>query len=157
MERHREGFSLVEILIVVLILGILAMVVVPKFASSSYDAKDAALSTDLKSVRRQIELYTQQHRSRGPEVDEMGQLETTNFANRLTRRTTPEGALDDTGPRGPYLSEWPSNPFVDATVAQTITFGKGTVSPRNGTSGWYFSIQTRQIYVNSKEGAESVN
>ena len=53
MMNRNKGFTLVEILIVVIILGILAAIVVPKFTEASDDAKLSALTTDLKIVRSQ--------------------------------------------------------------------------------------------------------
>lgn len=157
MDRPREGFTLVETLIVVLILAILAMAVAPEFATSSQDARDAALVTDLQTVRQQLLLYKEQHNGRYPLLDPSGQQDTGSFVDRLTSRTAADGAIENTGQFGPYLTEWPSNPFCDAAVAQKINFGKLETSPRDGTSGWYFSTRTSQIYVNSKDGATSMD
>ena len=44
----KGGFSLVEILIVVLILAILALVIVPRFAGASAATKTPSLATDLR-------------------------------------------------------------------------------------------------------------
>ena len=56
----RKAFTLIEILIVVVILGILAAVVVPQFTNASEDANDAAVRTQLQTLRGQIELYRAQ-------------------------------------------------------------------------------------------------
>src|ERR1043166_3633227 len=55
------GFTLVELLIVVIILSILAAIVVPQFASSTTDAKYSALDSNLATMRAAAELYNQQH------------------------------------------------------------------------------------------------
>ncbi|MEL7087296.1 MAG: prepilin-type N-terminal cleavage/methylation domain-containing protein, partial [Planctomycetota bacterium] len=52
-----KGFTLVEILIVVVILGILAAIVIPQFTSASESAKASSLVTQLQSLRSQLELY----------------------------------------------------------------------------------------------------
>ena len=59
----RRGFTLIEILIVVVILGILAAVVVPQFTNAADDANDAAVRTQLQTLRGQIELYRAQQSS----------------------------------------------------------------------------------------------
>ena len=59
--KARSGFTLVEILIVVVILGILAAIVIPQFTSASTEAKESALMSDIQSMRSQIELYKIQH------------------------------------------------------------------------------------------------
>ncbi len=59
--QEKRGFTLVEILIVVVILGILAAIVIPQFTEASTEAKTSSLCTDLQTVRSQIELYKVQH------------------------------------------------------------------------------------------------
>jgi len=60
-HRNQAGFTLVELLIVAIILAILAAIVVPQFASSTDDALDSALKSNLAGIRSSIDLYTQQH------------------------------------------------------------------------------------------------
>ncbi|MFZ4574892.1 MAG: type IV pilin protein [Phycisphaerales bacterium] len=53
----RKAFTLVEILIVVVILGILAAIVVPQFTSATQDAQTGNIRAQLKSLQNQIELF----------------------------------------------------------------------------------------------------
>jgi general secretion pathway protein G len=53
----RKAFTLVEILIVVVILGILAAIVVPQFTNATQDAQAGNLKAQLSSLNRQLELY----------------------------------------------------------------------------------------------------
>ncbi len=63
IRKHRNsGFTLVEILIVVIILGILAAIVIPQFTNASQDARRNSLMSQLQTVRSQIELYKLQHK-----------------------------------------------------------------------------------------------
>jgi len=57
MMSRVKAFSLVEILIVVVILGILAAVAVPKFASASQDAMTSATQSTVAGVRSAIATY----------------------------------------------------------------------------------------------------
>ena len=57
----RSGFTLIEVVIVVLIIGILAAVAVPKLFDTSSKAKDNGLRQTLSVVRRAIELYKAQN------------------------------------------------------------------------------------------------
>lgn len=54
---RKKGFTLVEILIVVVILGILAAIVIPQFTDASTEAKVSSLVSNLHAVRSQIQLY----------------------------------------------------------------------------------------------------
>ena len=59
--RTIRGFTLVEILIVVSILGIMAAIVIPQYNSSTGEARLAALRSNLHAVRKQLELYKIHH------------------------------------------------------------------------------------------------
>ncbi len=54
-----RGFTLVEVLIVVIILGILATIVVPQFSDASQDANGATLKSTLAALRTLIDLQYQ--------------------------------------------------------------------------------------------------
>ena len=64
--KSRKGFTLVEILIVVIILGILAAIVIPQFTNASEDARKGNMKSQLQTLRSQIELFKLQHRDSAP-------------------------------------------------------------------------------------------
>ena len=55
--RFSKAFTLIEILIVVVILGILAAIVIPQFTKASEDAQGGNVASQLSTIRNQIELY----------------------------------------------------------------------------------------------------
>ena len=116
----RRGFTLIEILIVVVILGILAAVVVPQFTNAADDANDAAVRTQLQTLRGQIELYRAQ-----------------NSADPALLVTGWTDLID-----GDYLMGAPSNPLASSsTIAAAAAAGVGWVwrakSATNPTLGLY--------------------
>lgn len=146
---YRKAFTLVEILIVVIILGILAAIVIPQFTEASQDARASALRTDLQTIRSQLELYKVQHLDRYPHMVYDGstwQEDTGNFLDRLTGTTDLYGNTggDD---YGPYLQQFPANPFASDN-GREVAFGTGSPDG-SGDPGWYFNTETGQIYANT--------
>lgn len=154
---RRGAFTLVEVLIVVVILAIIAMLVAPKYMSAAEDARESQLATDTQVLRKQINLYIAEHMGRGPELNEKGSSDRANFVARLTSRTTPDGKIDPAGTCGPYVYEWPANPFVPADVATTIKFAKGSKPLRDDRAGWYYATDTRILSPNGKTGGLSLD
>lgn len=60
-QALRAGFTLVEILIVVVILGILAAIVIPSFASATDDTRKSAFVKDLRTFEQALVLYEMDH------------------------------------------------------------------------------------------------
>jgi prepilin-type N-terminal cleavage/methylation domain-containing protein len=60
-RTHNRAFTLIEILIVVVILGILAAIVIPQFTDASQEAMEASVRSQLQTIRGQIELYNVQN------------------------------------------------------------------------------------------------
>jgi prepilin-type N-terminal cleavage/methylation domain-containing protein len=57
MARHKSGFTLIEMLIVVVVIGILAAIAVPKFAEIKGRARAATLRADLRNLVTAQEEY----------------------------------------------------------------------------------------------------
>ena len=135
VARRRTGFTLVEILIVVTILGILAAIVVPQFSTASDTARGSALETTLTRVRQQLQVYASQHDGNFPTL--------ARFEAQLTGSSDVDGATAARGTEGytlgPYLTEMPVNPHTEAS-----DLGTGAA----GTSSWYYDEATGDFRAN---------
>jgi general secretion pathway protein G len=138
--KAKRGFTLVEILIVVVILGILAAIVIPQFTEASTEAKTSALVSDLQGVRSQIELYKIQHNDLLPGQDVIGgAVDAAGFVTDLTSQTNQAGAPGTDF--GPYLQKFPSNQFTTG-APQAVTVAGATPGEDNTGNGWYFNTTT---------------
>jgi len=91
----KQGFTLIEIMLVVVILGILAAMVVPKLTGRSDDARRSVAKTDIESnLALGIDLYEVDTGSYPESLDDLV--------------TAPSGA---TGWKGPYLKKKPLDPW----------------------------------------------
>jgi general secretion pathway protein G len=126
-KRKNSGFTLVEILIVVVILGILAAIVIPQFSQASSEARESSLKSNLQAIRSQIELYRIQHNDLLPAE---GALEAA-----LTTKTDIDGVLWVSGVGyGPYMKTIPVNPFTNAAVIAAASDAAG------GAVDWVYDI-----------------
>ena len=126
-RRIRKGFTLVEILIVVIILGILAAIVIPQFTNASQEARENSTHSLLQTIRAQLELYKLQHGDLWPTTS--GNPVAAEFAwSSLTGTTTYASKTF-----GPYLQQVPVNPLNgSSTVAAAPALGVGFVFDTNG-------------------------
>jgi general secretion pathway protein G len=88
--RGQRGFTLVELMVVMLIISVLAAIAIPAFIASIKSAREAVLKEDLHVLRQAIDSYTMD-KQKGPT------------------------ALDDLV-QGGYLKEIPSDPMTHSTT-----------------------------------------
>jgi general secretion pathway protein G len=159
-QHSREaGFTLVELLIVVIILGILAAIVVPQFGASTDDARATALESNLAGLRSQVDLYYQHHGSYPSSSASSGGAglpvganpgtgaadQEQAFLDQMTLFTNMAGqasTIKDTVYKyGPYLKSatFPPMPYTDINTVNIQTTGAldhtGAAAPG---AGWLF-------------------
>jgi len=130
--RPHSGFTLVEILIVVVVIGIIAAVVVPRFAGAAEEAKVHATAADLRAITNAVVMYQARHGTLPRDVN----------------RTQAVGALD------PFFRQ--GNPFKkDAPIGGAYDYeGPPNWDPvqisirQNGSNRWTnASAQALDAYI----------
>jgi general secretion pathway protein G len=97
-SESRGGFTLLEILIVVVVLAILATLIAPHTTSATAESRREATRAQVDMLRRQIELYRLEHGGQLPDL--------SGGWNSLTAASTFKGQTF-----GPYLAATPKNPL----------------------------------------------
>jgi general secretion pathway protein G len=69
--KHEGGFTLVELMIVMLIIGVLAAIAIPNYISSMKSAHEAVLKEDLHVLRQQIDAYTNDKEKAPQSLDDL--------------------------------------------------------------------------------------
>ena len=131
----KKGFSIVELMIVVAILGILAAIAVPAFQSHTTDAKSAAAKTNLHPLRATAELYAARHGAIGPgyPADDASQTACWNtFWAKIVRD-------------GKYLQGLPKNPFNKKQTILMVQNGESMPSAATGSYGWVYKAATKDF------------
>lgn len=72
-RRQNNGFTLIELMLVVAIIGLLAAIAIPKFANLVINAKEASTRGKLGSVRSAMSIYYADNEGRYPFDDGSGQ------------------------------------------------------------------------------------
>jgi len=71
MQRQDAGFTLMELMIVMMIIGILMLIAVPRFTGAINMAREAVLKEDLNVMREAIDSYTADKQKAPQSLDDL--------------------------------------------------------------------------------------
>ena len=132
-NAHR-GFTLVEILIVVVILGILATLVIGNFTSTVDETTKSTLLRQLQHIENQVELYRASNGGQLPSTDAGAPLGTGESLNGW-------GILVSEN----YLREQPWNPYTASTLLVAGDEAAARAVSSSGSEGWFYEFTGASI------------
>lgn len=134
----KNAFTLIEIVIVIILVGILASMILPYFRSPADDTTLASIKTDMQTVRFLLQLYKVQHGGTCPASMDL-----------MTTTTSADGRKG-TGaeyPYGPYIQTMPTNPYLGKNTILTAPSATDN-NPKDNSTGWYYNPTTGTFQAN---------
>lgn len=147
MHSSKPAFTLVEILIVVVILGILAGIAIPNITSVTTVSRETNLKENLSKIRAHIQVYRNEH-ARFPDAEILG--------DQLTKPTDFSGdvaaARDTTHRFGPYIEQMPANPFTNLATVRVAAAPTDHLPPGDIDGGWWYNETTGRFHADLSDG-----
>ena len=137
--RNRKGFTLVELLIVIVILGILAAIVIARFAGATKESKESNLKGNLRTIRSSLETFKANSKSNSypSNLDDLW-----------------KGTADDVDSKT-FLERIPIDPFyrLNSVTVVTASFSPSDVATDrdtkiSGGGGWAYDSLTGRVCAN---------
>ena len=123
LSNNKKGFTLIELVMVIVILGILSAIALPTFVNLQEDAKKSATKGALGGLRSAISIwYARTAASSGT-------------------GTYPTVAQLSSCPGGPMQFIFPANPYTNSTKVNA-----GTVEAADTTAGWVYDATSGMIW-----------
>lgn len=144
MKSSKKGFTLIELMIVVAIIGILAAVAIPKFAEMLEKAREGATKGNIGAIKSAVSIY-------------YGDTE-GNWPSHLTGATTSFGKYMDAMPpvklthKGVKDTANASHTWIlsgTSTVVTLSTVDTFGIVPSAGDDGWRYNNLTGNVWVNN--------
>ncbi len=133
--KNQQGFTLIELVIIIVALGILASVAIPKYRSIVSEAREASCKGALGGIRSGISIY---------------------YANAaVTTGTATWPAIDSLRTIGVVMEQaLPKNPYQTNAPDSIVTgVTKGTIVGTSG--GWAYLASTGEIWPNTNTAGEN--
>ena len=150
--KKARAFTLIEILVVVVLLGVLAGIVLPLIAGGALSARESALASDLQLLRRYVLIYKGQHKEVAPgypDGDTTAAPTEAAFFDQMTMSSNSDGQTAAVGTagfeRGPYLMKMPVNPMNDLDTLQILGDADDFPANADGSHGWVYKPATAEI------------
>lgn len=162
MNMNMKAFSVIELVLAIVILGLVAALAIPQFSRAAVNPTSNDLKTNLAVLRTAIEMYAQDHgfypgqRHAGLASAPAGSPEA--FLLQLTQYSDADGAVSPTPTEqfrfGPYLRDGiPLCPVSVGRPSSQVHLIDGVTAPcfapSARESGWVYNFNTGYIAANS--------
>ena len=126
----RKGFTLVELLIVILVIAILAAIAIPKFTDAGTRSRESRLKANLKLLRNAVTLFNNET---GAYPAMLSDLAVTSAPGTGLSNSAASKTIIATDWHGPYIMTVPADPVSNASFTYSTT--SGTVGQVSSSSG----------------------
>src|SRR5688500_13695846 len=141
--NRRPGFTLVEVLIVVVIMAVLAATIIPQFSDSARDAKISTAKFNLNTLRTQIQFYRAQHNGAPPSAT----------LAELISKTDDSGAIGTgaTHIYGPYVTAIQENQFTNSNKVTAATANPPAAASGATDAGWLYHAVSGGLWLDDAD------
>lgn len=139
---RRRAFTLIEVMIVVVVLAIIAGAVIPQFQDSTKHAKSNTTKFNLRMLREQLQVYSNEHEGRKPTT-----------LDALTMQTNSTGATGSTAafPYGPYVIELPVNSITGSNLVRTAANNPPAAATGAEDAGWLYHAASGGVWIDDTD------
>lgn len=145
LHRSPNGFSLIELVMVIVIIGVIGAIAIPRMSSAADNAAKNAVVGDHSTLQKALDLYETEHEGVKVHVG-AGGLKTIYF--RLLKKSDLDGTVNPSGIYGPYINGIPANKINGLNAIRR----NGAAAGAN-THGWRYDTATGRIEPDHTAGA----
>jgi prepilin-type N-terminal cleavage/methylation domain-containing protein len=156
-RQHHSAFTLVEMVMVIIIIGIISAIAVPRIGLAARRAQANALQASVTNIRKAIDRYFSEH-NRFPGYNPTNSApDGTEFQDQLMKFTDLAGHVSDVKTSdyryGPYLRPpFPKNPTNDLDTVYAKA-NPAAADPADGSVGWITELETGDFGISASDAA----